>query len=109
IWYAKAITFFYSQRFAEALTSFNHLLAIKPDYIAKPPDYQGALDQLDVGWCAKGVMLIFLQRFEEANIAFDYAIKLVPNHYHSWAGKTLALEYLGRLQEALGASEKAIA
>jgi predicted O-linked N-acetylglucosamine transferase (SPINDLY family) len=75
------------QRPDEALACYDHVMALKPDF----------LDAL----LNRGNLLLRLGRFAEAVTSYDNAIAINPHHVNALERKGEALHYLGRFTEAI--------
>ncbi len=88
----KAILFYMSRNKDKALSCFEAVTTIKPDY--------------DEVWSNKGMILRELGRHKEAIQAYDKAIEIKPDSYEAWNNKGAVLNDLGRYEEALIAHKK---
>jgi len=117
------------KRFDVALQSFDHAIALQPDYaeafnnrgiplvalqrldeavasydraIALQPDYAEAFKN-------RAITLAALRRFDEALASYDRAIALKPNYAEAFYNRGIALSRLDRIDEALTSYDRAIA
>src|SRR5215471_16615916 len=74
-------------RFAEAVSSYDHALALRPDYL-------NALN-------GRAIALVALERFDEALTSYDKALALNPNFIMARYNRGLALARAKRLEEAI--------
>ncbi|MGJ4903302.1 tetratricopeptide repeat protein [Bradyrhizobium sp. HKCCYLS2058] len=93
--YARAVVLSALQRDDEALTCFDDLLALKPDF------FEAQLE--------RGKLLSRLQRFAEAVVSFDNALRINPQHLDVLMNKGEALHYLGRFADAIACYDQLLA
>jgi hypothetical protein len=82
-------------RHAEALASFDRVLAAEPEHVAS--------------WLGRGEALRFLERHDEALAAFERANALAPTLAVAWTQRGSILRDRGRIDAARHAFEQAIA
>ena len=92
--YNRANTLLDLKRPAEALASYDRVLAFTPDYFNAHNN--------------RGVALVELGREDEALASYDKAIALKPDYATAHDNKGVALLQLGRVEEASAAFEAAI-
>ena len=85
---------FASEKYQEAIASYDQALEIKPDY-AK-------------AWHNRGFALDELGRSEEAIASYDKALEIKPDYATAWNHRGNSLADLGRHEEALDSYNKAI-
>ena len=78
-----------------AITSWEKLLDIKPDY--------------HVAWYVRGLTLSVLGRDEEAVQSYDRAVAIKPDDHEVWYSRGNALSVLGRKEEAVQSYDRAVA
>ncbi|GLH78886.1 acetylglucosamine transferase [Bradyrhizobium sp. SSBR45G] len=93
--YARAVVLSTLQRDSEALTGFDDLLALKPDF------FDAHLE--------RGKLLLRLQRFAEAVVSFDNALLINPQQLDVLISKGEALHYLGRFVDAIACYDQLLA
>ncbi|WP_068818204.1 tetratricopeptide repeat protein [Phormidesmis priestleyi] len=89
------LLFVAEQDYENAITSWEKLLAIKPDY--------------HEAWCDRGVALSTLGRKEEAVQSYDRAVAIKPDDHKAWHMRGVALSALGRKEEAVQSYDRAVA
>ncbi len=82
------------QDYENALTSWEKVLAIKPDY--------------HEAWYNRGGALFTLGRNEEALPSYDQAVDIKPDKHQAWYNRGVALSALGRKEEAIQSYEQAL-
>lgn len=93
--YARAVVLSALQRDSEALTGFDDLLALKPDF------FDAHLE--------RAKLLTRLQRFAEAIVSYDNAILINPQRLDLLMNKGEALHYLGRFVDAIACYDQLLA
>jgi tetratricopeptide (TPR) repeat protein len=93
-WLIAGIFLGVTERYEEAIASYDKALQIKSD------DYEALL--------ARGFSLHKLGRYEEAIASYDKALQIEPNYYEAWDNRGIALGYLGRYEEAITSYDKAL-
>jgi tetratricopeptide (TPR) repeat protein len=83
-----------SERYEEAIASYDKAVEIKPDY--------------SDAWINRGNALAVLKRYEEASASYDKAIQFKPDDSEAWYNRGVALDDLKRYEEALASYDKAI-
>jgi uncharacterized protein len=91
-WYSRGVVLSSLGKNQEALESYDKAVQIKPDY---------ADVWFDRGW----LILSKFKKFEEAIANFDKVIQLDPDNAMAWLNRGLALNNLGRHEEALESIE----
>ena len=86
--------FLASVEYKSALTSYERMVAIKPDLY----------EALDI----RASLLTFLERYEEAIDSFDRQLALNPNSANNWFVRGIALKNLGRYEDAIASYDRAI-
>jgi len=82
------------QDYGNAITSWEKVLAINPDY--------------HEAWYNRGVALSALGRKEEAIQSYDKAADIKPDYHEAWYNRGGALDDLGRKEEAIQSYDKAV-
>ena len=82
------------QDYGNAITSWEKVLAINPDY--------------HEAWYNRGVELSALGRKEEAIQSYDKAVDIKPDYHEAWYVRGNALSALGRKEEAIQSYDKAL-
>ncbi len=82
------------QDYGNAITSWEKVLAINPDY--------------HEAWYNRGVALSALGRKEEAIQSYDKAVDIKPDYHEAWNNRGVALSNLGRREEAVQSYDKAV-
>jgi Flp pilus assembly protein TadD/predicted amidohydrolase len=83
-----------SEKYYDALRSFERAIELKPDY--------------EEAWFNKGWALCRLGKVEEALKSYEKAIELEPDDEEAWYSKARILDQLGEYEEALKCYDKAI-
>ncbi len=86
-WLSEALELLEVERYAEALTAFNHTLALDSN--------------LAYAHNGKGLALYHLKRYQETLTALDRALALNPNDITALYGRGLALEQLKHYSDAI--------
>lgn len=81
-------------RYEEALSCYEHALAINPN--------------MEQAWNNKGIALGELRRIEKEFYCYEQAIKINPDYAEPWSNKGLILNDAGQQDEALSCYDKAI-
>jgi len=82
------------QDYGNAITSWEKVLAINPDY--------------HEAWYNRGVELSALGRKEEAIQSYDKAVDIKPDYHEAWYNRGVELDDLGRKEEAIQSYDKAV-
>ena len=82
------------QDYGNAITSWEKVLAINPDY--------------HEAWYNRGVALSALGRKEEAIQSYDKAVDIKPDYHEAWNNRGNALSALGRKEEAIQSFDQAL-
>ena len=82
------------QDYGNAITSWEKVLAINPDY--------------HEAWYNRGVELSALGRKEEAIQSYDKAVDIKPDDHEAWNNRGYALSDLGRYEEAVQSYDQAL-
>jgi len=82
------------QDYGNAITSWEKVLAINPDY--------------HEAWYNRGVELDDLGRKEEAIQSYDKAVDIKPDDHEAWNNRGYALSDLGRYEEAVQSYDQAL-
>lgn len=90
----KGATFWYSGEYDRALSLFEAVISIKPDY--------------NEAWNNKGGALVNLNRPDEALKAFHKAIEIKPDDHVAWYNKGVTLDSSNRPYEALESYNKVL-
>jgi tetratricopeptide (TPR) repeat protein len=80
-------------RYEEAIASYDHAVALKPDE--------------HNSWSTRGNLLYELARYEEAVGSYDHAVRVKPDDYSSWHLRGVALEKLKRYEESVDSYDHA--
>lgn len=80
--------------YTDALTCFEKVLDIRPDYAP--------------AWVFRGVVLIHLERYEEALQSCEKALLLQPKDSESWIFRGVALHRLGHYKDAYASYDRAL-
>ena len=116
------------QDYENAITSWEKILEIKPDYHAAWHLHGNALSALGrreeavqsydkalevkpnycVAWGNRGNALSALGHKEEAIQSYDKAVEIKPDYHEAWNNRGLALSALGRKEEAIQSYDKAV-
>ena len=82
------------QDYGNAITSWEKVLAINPDY--------------HEAWYNRGVALSALGRKEEAIQSYDKAVDIKPDSHEAWYNRGVELSALGRKEEAIQSFDQAL-
>jgi tetratricopeptide (TPR) repeat protein len=94
-YYADAVNLSRAGKFADALTSYDKAVFIRPNNAD--------------AWVERGVALENLGRYSDAVDSYDKAIILQPSYAEAWYNRGIALRKLGRYADAISSYDKAIA
>ncbi|MDF5716729.1 MAG: tetratricopeptide repeat protein [Rhizonema sp. NSF051] len=92
--YKQANTLYELQRYKDALSTYEKILQIRPDYA--------------LAWNGQAKALSELKEYKEALVAYDKAIQIKPNYLDAWSGRAFALFKLQRYPEAIASFDKAL-
>ncbi len=90
-----AISWRRSNRYEDALASYDRALALQPDYVEAHHNHGNALFKL--------------RRLEQAVQSYDRALALAPRYVEAWNSQGTALKELKRHAEALECYDRALA
>ncbi len=93
--FKKAIGLFQSGELADALATFDVIIALKPDFAEAHSN--------------RGIVLQMLGRYEEALVSFNKSTEINPAYPNAYYNSGVVLQELGRYEEALSCFDKAIA
>ena len=93
-WQSQGNSLRKSRRYKEAITSYNKVLEIKPDFYPS--------------WYKRGSVLEELGRYEEAVASYDKALKIKPDYYRIWISRGDALQKTADYEEAIASYDKAL-
>lgn len=94
IWYDQGEALAKLGRYAEALASFEQVLAMQPNYHA--------------AWVFKGVVLVQLRRYKEALASCEQALAINADDKQAWVIRGAALNYLGQYKKSYASYDKAL-
>jgi superkiller protein 3 len=94
LWLKKGLLLVQSERYNEAIDSYNKVLKVN--------------NVSSQAWYYLGLALMMVHRPEEAIASFDKAIRLDPDNHKTFFSRGLALESLGQLEEALSDFDQAL-
>ena len=120
--------FLNSQQYEQALTAYQQVVQLNPNFsdawlnagvaLANLKRYEEAIDVFNKAvqinpndslvWSNKGFALLNLKRYEEAIDAYNQATKTKPNYSLAWSNKGFALSELQRFEEAITAFDQAL-
>ncbi|AFZ16605.1 site-2 protease family protein [Allocoleopsis franciscana] len=93
-WYNRGEKLRKSQRYEEAIASYEAAIKIQPKY--------------SEAWYAKASLLYQLQRYEEALVAYEKIIQIQPEEAHAWFVRGWILGELQQYDQAIASYDKAI-
>ena len=93
-WFLQGNELLNSQRYEEAITSYDRAIQTKSDLVEV--------------WYNRGVALMNLQRNEDALLSFDRAIQLKSDFSDAWLNRGLALFHLKRYEESVASFDRVI-
>ena len=93
-WFDRGNDLYNSQRYEEAIASYDKALEIKPD------DHEA--------WNNRGIALRKLERYSEAIASYDKALEIKPDKHGAWYNRGYALDELQRYSEAIASYDKAL-
>lgn len=93
-WLNRGIALTRDRRWEEAITCYDHALALNPGY--------------ERAWFNKGAALGPLGRMEEAVSCFEHALELNPLYIEAWSNSGVALRMLGRWEEAIACYDRSL-
>ncbi len=93
-WQSQGNSLRKSRRYKEAITSYNKVLEIKPDFYPS--------------WYKRGSVLEELGRYEEAVASYEEALKIKPDYYRIWISRGDALQKTSDYEEAIASYDKAL-
>jgi tetratricopeptide (TPR) repeat protein len=128
-YFNEGFNFIKLERYSEAVTSYDKVIAITPNdaeawfnrgfALEKLGMYAEALTSIDnaiaitpnlnIFWVKRGNILRKLGRHEEAVKSYDMAIAITPNFHSAWFFRGEALEDLSRHEEAVASFDKCLA
>lgn len=92
--YKQANTFYDLQHYEDALTAYEQVVKLKPNY--------------SQAWDGEGKTLYQLKEYKSALTAYDHAIQIKPDYADAWNGRGITLSKLNRYSEAINAFGKAL-
>ncbi|MDX2216390.1 MAG: tetratricopeptide repeat protein [Oculatellaceae cyanobacterium bins.114] len=93
-WYNQGEALANAGRYIDALSCFEKVLEIRPDYAA--------------AWIFRGVVLIHLERYNEALDSCEQALSLQPKDSEAWTFRGVALHRLGHYRAAYASYDRAL-
>lgn len=120
--------FLNTQKYAEAIQTYDQALTIKPDFdkvwvnrgnaqtgLQKYNDaiasYNQAIHynpQMDEAWYNRGNALSSLQKYNDAIASYNQAIKIQPDKHEAWINKGIALARIQQYKQAIAAYNQAL-
>ena len=127
-WYNRGNTLLESERYSEAIASYDKVLAIEPNYhhawhnrgmaLGNLQRYSEAIVSYDKAliiepmddraWYNRGNALLNLERYSLAIASYEKALKIQPELYQAWHNRGIALATLERYSLAIASFDKAI-
>jgi tetratricopeptide (TPR) repeat protein len=93
-WFLRGIALHKSERYEEAIASYDRAISINPND--------------DKSWSLRGEALCKLEKYEEAIASYERAIDFKPDDHQAWYNRGVTLSNLGRHEEAIASYGRAI-